>query len=127
MNRIQAGLLVLGTIGYMTGARAAVTSAHDATKSESVKMLTPEQAQAYEVQAQQTDRALGESEQVIQGDMSAEAWGRISCYARDAFRVTYRVTAYNYPPQWIQREAVRYCRSISRVPWTCQALGCQQW
>lgn len=112
MNKMKLGFFALGTFGLMVTANAA----------NEVRMLTPEQAEAYEVQAQQTDNQIGDSAPVVES-MDPQAW-RVSCYARDAFRVTYRVTGYGYPPRIIQREAVRYCQRMSRVPFTCRALGC---
>jgi hypothetical protein len=114
MNRIQTGLFALGTFGLMMSAQAGTTS---------VRTLTPEQAQAYEVQAQQTDNEIGEGLPIIQENASLEA-RRIACYSRDALRVTYRVIGFGNP-RMIQNQAVRYCQRMSRIPFTCRPLGCQ--
>lgn len=86
------------------------------------EMSSPEQAPIYESQVL-TPQELNEIAANV-GTQDVEANRRFACYARDALRVTYRVIAWGRPGA-VQREAVRYCRNVSRVPWTCRAIGCQ--
>lgn len=107
---VLAGLFAFGVYGV-------------AHAEEEVAKLTPEQAQVLELQALQTDSQLGEYAPSTVDEANPESY-RVACYARDAFRVTYRVIGYGNP-NWIQREAVRHCQRMSRVPFTCRALGCR--
>ncbi|MCO5143567.1 MAG: hypothetical protein M9962_10800 [Oligoflexia bacterium] len=50
---------------------------------------------------------------------------RVACFARNGRGVVFRAIGVGYPPRFIQRSAVNYCRRNSFVPNSCRALGCR--